>query len=212
MNVSHRFRVFDDQCADRSSSQSQVYTLENEQELSASLIREWINNIQAKKIKPHMIKQKPPVEGDSVLVKTIVTDTYRKFILQDSDVVVFYYAPGNNLLRSPREIQEVDVSSTAKVCKQCLVFYEEFEKIAHILSKKGYVFGKIDMEANPRTPGDRIPGYPTIKFFPREDKKGIIYPGKREAEPLGRWLRENGSLSGQQRTVLLEDGKNELLL
>jgi hypothetical protein len=54
------------------------------------------------------------------------------------------------------------------------------------------VIAKFDATAN-EVPGLEIRGYPTLKYYPKNNKAGVDYSGDREIEDLKKYLSENSS-------------------
>ena len=42
--------------------------------------------------------------------------------------------------------------------------------------------------------GVSITGYPTLIFYPKHDKKGILYEGPRNLESMKTWLEDNSDV------------------
>jgi hypothetical protein len=54
------------------------------------------------------------------------------------------------------------------------------------------IIGKFDATAN-EAAGLSIRGYPTLKFYPKDNKEGVDYSGERDLESFKNWLSENSS-------------------
>ena len=55
---------------------------------------------------------------------------------------------------------------------------------------KNLVIGKFDATAN-EAEGVEVRGYPTLIFYPKDNKEGISYDGDRDVEAFIAWLKEN---------------------
>jgi hypothetical protein len=68
-----------------------------------------------------------------------------------------------------------------------------WEKLAEELKDvEGLVIAKFDSTAN-EVDGVEIRGYPTLKFYPKDNKKGIDYEGDRELENFKEYLKEKST-------------------
>ena len=52
------------------------------------------------------------------------------------------------------------------------------------------VIGKFDATAN-EADGVEVKGYPTLIFYPKDNKEGISYDGERDVDSFVAWLKEN---------------------
>jgi len=57
---------------------------------------------------------------------------------------------------------------------------------------KDLVIAKMDSTAN-EVDGIEIRGYPTLKWFPKDNKAGAEYDGERKLEDFENWLKEHSS-------------------
>jgi protein disulfide-isomerase A6 len=55
---------------------------------------------------------------------------------------------------------------------------------------KNLVIGKFDATAN-EADGVEIRGYPTLMFYPKDNKAGISYDGDRDVDSFIAWLKIN---------------------
>lgn len=55
---------------------------------------------------------------------------------------------------------------------------------------KNLVIGKFDATVN-EAEGVEVRGYPTLIFYPKDNKEGITYEGDRDVESFKAWLNEN---------------------
>jgi len=78
-------------------------------------------------------------------------------------------------------------------CGHCKTLAPRYDELAEQMKQyPNVVIAKIDATEND-TPRDDVKGFPTIIFFPANDKKGAVYKGERTTEALANYVKENGS-------------------
>ena len=138
-------------------------------DLTVENIGQFLDDVLSGAIKPHLKSEAVPTQDGPV---TVVVGTEFESIVRDStkDVLVKYYAPW------------------CGHCKKLAPIWEElgtaFKDNANI------VIAKFDSTAN-EADGVEVRGYPTLIFYPRDNKAGVTYDGDRTLEPLKKWLEEN---------------------
>ena len=74
-------------------------------------------------------------------------------------------------------------------CQHCKEFLPKYEKLGYKVRRvDSLIIAKIDATAN-EVKGFNIRGYPTIKFFPAKNKKGIDYKGELETDELYKFIK-----------------------
>lgn len=104
---------------------------------------------------------------------TVVGKNWEKVVKDETkDVLVKYYAPW---------------------CGHCKALAPTWESLGgETKDIEDLVIAKFDATAN-EVAGLEIRGYPTLKYYPKNDKSGIDYSGDRELEDFKKWLSENSS-------------------
>jgi len=139
--------------------------------VSIHSIQNWVNDFKAGNLKPNL-KSEPQPETQGP-VTTIVGTTWNEIVKDTSkDVLVKYYAPW------------------CGHCKSLAPIWEELG--ASVAENPNLVIAKFDATAN-EVAGLTIRGYPTLKFYPRDNKEGYDYEGERDLESFKKWLSENSS-------------------
>jgi len=139
-------------------------------DLTVANIGEFIDDILSGKIKPHLKSEAVP-ENNDVGVKVIVGTEFDKIVRDPTkDVLVKYYAPW------------------CGHCKKLAPIWDDLAK--HYESNPDVVIAKFDATAN-EADGVEVKGYPTLIFYPKDNKDGVTFDGDRELEPLKKWLTEN---------------------
>jgi len=147
------------------------YTSEtNPADLTVDIISKFIDDVLAGNIKPSLKSEAIPETNDEA-VKVIVGKQFEEIVKDTSkDVFVKYYAPW---------------------CGHCKKLAEPWKELAESMSEhKDLVIGKFDATVN-EAEGVEIRGYPTLIFYPKDNKEGISYDGERDVEAMKSWLLEN---------------------
>jgi len=117
----------------------------------------------------------------AVSASTVLTDENFDAIVKDptKDVLVEFYAPW---------------------CGHCKQLAPKYEKVAESFEgEDGVIIAKLDADAHKQRATEYgVSGYPTLKFFPKNDKTGIDYSGGREAADFVAFINEQ---SGTERML-----------
>ena len=116
----------------------------------------------------------PPADPYDNGVRVLVTSTFDEVVYDtNKDVLVEFYAPW---------------------CGHCKKLAPEYEKAANDLSSvDSIVIAKIDATAN-EVKGFPVSSFPTLKFFPANNKKGVNFTGARTAEGVIEFLKKSASI------------------
>lgn len=139
-------------------------------DLTVETISTFVDDVLGGKLAPSL-KSEPIPEKNDEPVKVIVGKEYEKIVKDSSkDVFVKYYAPW---------------------CGHCKKLAEPWKELATKMSNyPNLVIGKFDATAN-EAEGVEIRGYPTLIFYPKDNKEGISYDGERDVASFEAWLKEN---------------------
>jgi len=88
-------------------------------------------------------------------------------------------------------------------CKKLAPIWDELA--SNLKDVPNLVIAKMDATAN-EVEGVDIKGYPTLKWYPRNNKQGTDYDGERELDNFVSWIKEN---SGAYKDYISEK-KSEL--
>ena len=87
-------------------------------------------------------------------------------------------------------------------CGHCKHLAPEYEKAAEQLKGGKVVLAEVDCDAHQDLCGRYdVHGYPTVKFFPRGDKKGVEYDGARTSDSIVDWIAKNGGRAAPKAKV-----------
>ena len=153
-------------------------------DISVDNIGSFIDDVLGGKIKPHLKSEEVPATQDGP-VTVIVGKTFEEIVKDPTkDVLVKYYAPW---------------------CGHCKKLAPIWDDLAtHYKDSKDLVIGKFDATAN-EADGVEVRGYPTLIFYPKENKAGVNYEGERDLENFKKWLDENSSVLKAKGEAAKED-------
>lgn len=138
-------------------------------DLTVDIITKFIDDVLAGKMTPSL-KSEPIPEKNDEAVKVIVGKQFSDIVMDPTkDVFVKYYAPW---------------------CGHCKKLAEPWKELAESLAEyKDLVIGKFDATVN-EAEGVEVRGYPTLIFYPKDNKEGVTYEGDRDVESMKAWLKE----------------------
>jgi len=153
-------------------------------DFTSDVIGKFISDVQSGAIKPHLKSEKVPESNDGP-VTVVVGSQFEEIVLDKTkDVLVKYYAPW------------------CGHCKKLAPVWDELGE--HFKDNANLVIAKFDATAN-EAEGVEIRGYPTLKFYPKDNKDGIDYDGERDLESFKKWLNEKSPV-----LLAAEANKSEL--
>ncbi|XP_071442278.1 protein disulfide-isomerase isoform X2 [Hetaerina americana] len=135
-----------------------------ESEISANVMRQFVQDFLDGKLKPHMLSQDLPEDWDKEGVKVLVASNFEEVALnKEKDVLVEFYAPW------------------CGHCKQLAPIYDQLgEKYK---DHPSIVIAKMDATVN-ELEHVKINSFPTIKLYTKGDNKVLDYKGIRNLEAL----------------------------
>jgi len=147
--------------------------------LTTESIKTFIEDFKAGKVE-EFLKSEPIPETQEGPVTVVVGKSYEQIVNDPTkDVLVKFYAPW---------------------CGHCKklepVWRELAEKTADI---EDLVIAKFDSTAN-EVSNLEIRGYPTLKFFPKDNKAGVAYEGDREVADFLKYFGEKSEAYKQHQT------------
>jgi protein disulfide-isomerase A1 len=139
-------------------------------DLTVDIISKFVSEVMDGSIAPSL-KSEPIPEKNDAPVKYIVGKQFDEIVKDETkDVFVKYYAPW---------------------CGHCKKLAEPWTELATNMAQyPNLVIGKFDATAN-EAEGVEVRGYPTLIFYPKDNKAGISYDGDRDVESFTAWLKEN---------------------
>ena len=139
--------------------------------LAVDGLRTYLDDFRAGKLEPHLKSEPIPEEQGALTV--LVGKNWESIVKDETkDVLVKYYAPW---------------------CGHCKALAPTWDALAEdVKDIDDLVIAKFDATAN-EVAGLDIRGYPTLKYYPKNDKSGLDYSGDREIEDFKKFLSENSS-------------------
>jgi protein disulfide-isomerase A6 len=121
-----------------------------------------------------------------------------RIVKAPSNVVDLDNSNFDRIVKDPTK--DVIVEFYAPWCGHCKKLAPDYEKVANAFrSEKNIVVAKVDADANKEV-GTKygVTGFPTIKFYPRDDKDGIDYSSGRDVDSFINYLNDK---AGTHRTA-----------
>jgi|Transcript_36645 protein disulfide-isomerase A1 len=141
--------------------------------LTGESIGKFVADFKAGSLQPHLKSEPVPDPATTDGVTVLVGKTFDEIVKDASkDVLVKYYAPW------------------CGHCKSLAPIWEELGKDTADI--EDLVIAKFDATAN-EVAGLDIRGYPTLKFYPKDNKDGVDYSGDRQLPDFKSFLSENSS-------------------
>jgi len=139
-------------------------------DLTVAVISTFVEDVLGGKLAPSL-KSEPIPEKNDEPVKVIVGKEFEKIVKDETkDVFVKYYAPW---------------------CGHCKKLAEPWKELGTKMAEfPDVVIGKFDATAN-EAEGVEVRGYPTLIFYPKDNKEGVSYDGERDVASFEAWLKEN---------------------
>jgi protein disulfide-isomerase A1 len=139
-------------------------------ELTVESIGSYVQDVLDGKVKP-FLKSEAPVDNTGKPVSVVVGENFEEIVKDETkDVLVKYYAPW------------------CGHCKKLAPIWDELGEFYK--DQPDLVIAKFDATAN-EADGVEIRGYPTLIFYPKNNKAGVDYSGEREIQNFKDWLAEN---------------------
>jgi protein disulfide-isomerase A1 len=139
--------------------------------MSTESLKTFIADIRSGAVKPHLKSEPIPEQTTGAYV--VVGNSFEDVVMDSTkDVLVKYYAPW---------------------CGHCKKLAPVWDELADSYAGvEDLVIAKFDATTN-EVAGLQISGYPTLKWYPKDDKSGKTYEGDRELEDFKNFLSENSS-------------------
>merc|ERR1719183_1517949 len=155
-------------------------------------ITTFYNRYRRRKIKPYLKSEAVPESHEGApFAVDVVGDNFKKVVLnKKTDTFIMYYAPW---------------------CGHCKKLKPLWEELADVLQDvPGLVIAKMDATAN-EVKDLSIGSYPTLKFYPGKEKKGIDPPKdtNRDVDGFIEYLKENTSKNVDWSSFDADDEEDE---
>ena len=139
--------------------------------LTVDGLKFYLDDFKSGKLEPHLKSEPIPEEQGALTI--LVGKNWEQIVKDETkDVLVKYYAPW---------------------CGHCKALAPTWDDLAEqVKDINDLIIAKFDATAN-EVNGLDIRGYPTLKYYPKNDKSGLDYSGDRDVEDFKKFLSENSS-------------------
>ena len=146
-------------------------------ELTVESIGTYVQDVLDGKVKP-FLKSETPVDNTGKPVTVIVGENFEEIVKDTTkDVLVKYYAPW------------------CGHCKKLAPIWDELGEFYK--DNANLVIAKFDATAN-EAEGVEIRGYPTLIFYPKDNKEGVKFEGERDLESIKKWKNVSEHAAAQK--------------
>ena len=141
--------------------------------LTTAGVKSFVSDFKAGNLKPHLKSEAIPEPATVNGVTTVVGQSFEDIVNDPTkDVLMKYYAPW---------------------CGHCKALAPVWEELGQdVAGADDLIIAKFDATEN-EVAGLEIRGYPTLKFYPKNNKAGVDYSGDRDLPAFQQWLSENSS-------------------
>mmetsp|Transcript_32735 Transcript_32735/g.56984 ORF Transcript_32735/g.56984 Transcript_32735/m.56984 type:complete len:481 (+) Transcript_32735:3880-5322(+) len=142
-----------------------------EGELTAEGIADFAGKWKSNTLKPSLKSDPIPSDPYDGAVRVLVGKNFADVVYDTTkDVFVEFYAPW---------------------CGHCKNLAPEYEKVAETFqSNDSIIVAKMDSTTN-EVEGVTVSGFPTLKFYPANNKAGVDYRGERNEQGITEFIRQN---------------------
>ena len=158
-------------------------------DLTAESVGKFLDDFKADKLQPHLKSEDIPENATTDGLTVIVGKSWEDVVKDASkDVLVKYYAPWCGHCKSLAPVWDELAKDTADI--------------------EDLVIAKFDATANEVADLD-IRGFPTLKFYPKDNKAGMDYSGDRDLAAFKSYLEEHSSAYKAAKPATPEGGAGE---
>jgi len=155
----------------------------------ASGLKAFIQDYKDGKVQPTFKSEEPPADNSGP-VTVLVGKEFDKIVKDPTkDVLVEFYAPW---------------------CGHCKKLAPTYDKLGeHYQDNESVIIAKMDATAN-EVPEPEVRGFPTIYFFPADNKEGVKYENERDLESFIEYIDAHATAATASSSNKDEEGKDEL--
>jgi protein disulfide-isomerase A1 len=158
-------------------------------DITSATIQSWVDAFLAGTLKS-TIKSEPIPETNDAPVTILVANNFEQIVKDTSkDVLVEFYAPW---------------------CGHCKTLAPIWEQLGQTFQGTNVVIAKIDATANDVDASYKVQGFPTIKFFPANNKDAVLeYEGDRSLDDLIKFIKTNAATKFDVKAPAAEHDDHE---
>jgi len=172
-------------------SEDMVKFKPDSKEMTSEAIKSFTQDYVDGKLKPHLMSEEVPEDWDAKPVKVLVGKNFDEIVnSKKQNVFVEFYAPW---------------------CGHCKQLAPIWDKLGEkYKDNKDIMIAKMDSTAN-ELESVKVSSFPTIKYFPKDDRAPIDYNGARELDAFVKFLdsdgKEQDSAGAEEEGELPDEGE-----
>jgi len=161
------------------------FAFDEKVDIESSSVSSWVTQYLDGKLEATIKSEEIPATNDEP-VKVLVAKSFNDIVYDSTkDVLVEFYAPW------------------CGHCKKLAPIYDELA--TSLKNVPSVVIAKIDATANDVDPKFGIRGFPTLKFFPANNKTPIDYNGERTAADMLKFIQDNAGIKFEASAASSKD-------